>query len=619
MPGLTASTCSVFSEEDRQWTGHYCEAFVGEECDLLESTLRTPEKEPVQEDLNCNVGSETSTIAKNSPWKLTDERGVLTSTDRKQDGLGRTVKCPHHFGHRVKKCLEPYWSLAALFSPTRNPRLLMNDVLTKQLCLHFEMALVCLHSALTECPSAVNVKHVQSKLGSDWAMETRDLCLGQSETLSNQLLDDPQQAEDEGYYEYYEYYDTMEKTPEKSEQTSGSAVAIPGGSRSACRRPLRLSAAGLAEAVSAEIGMAAHNDHARDVVDETEIRRKAYRWCKDSIGGVWTKITSDEMMMEPVSGGMSNYLYLCRLPKGVKPLHDEPYQVLLRIYGHVTTSNMDILVHNSVVFALLSEKRLGPKPYGMFFDGRIEEFILARPLKHTDLSKPEIMKMVAEKLAAFHSLDMPLCKKPRWMFAIIKQWISEIQNNFSGHSKREKGGERETILRLQAIDMEKEEIVSKVESPVVFCHNDLQEGNILYNAAEKDVERRMTIIDWEYGNYNHRGFDLANHFCEWAIGYDTTSFTIEPERYPSRQQQYSFFRHYLKAYGQEDVTDEDLRKMYAEVNTLALASHFLWGCWATVQGHSSSIDFCYWDYAVSRFESYFTLKEQLPRILKDDA
>ena len=37
------------------------------------------------------------------------------------------------------------------------------------------------------------------------------------------------------------------------------------------------------------------------------------------------------------------------------------------------------------------------------------------------------------------------------------RWISEIQNNFSGHSVKEKAGaESETILRLQAIDMEKE-------------------------------------------------------------------------------------------------------------------------------------------------------------------
>ncbi|XP_025086431.1 choline/ethanolamine kinase-like isoform X2 [Pomacea canaliculata] len=369
--------------------------------------------------------------------------------------------------------------------------------------------------------------------------------------------------------------------------------------------------------------MASQKDDKRDTIDETEIRTKAHRWCKDSIGGAWSKITADEMIMDHVSGGMSNYLYLCRLPNCVKPLDQEPDQVLLRIYGHITTSNMDVLVHNSVVFALLSEKRLGPKPYGMFFDGRIEEFIMAKPLTHTDLSRPEIMQMVAEKLAAFHSLDMPLCKEPRWMFNIIKRWISEIQNNFSGHSKKSNKGDRETILRLQAIDMEKEcdelrEIVLKLDSPVVFCHNDLQEGNILYDGTVADPDKRMTIIDWEYGNYNYRGFDLANHFCEWAISYNSNSFSMEPERYPTRQQQCIFFQHYLKALGKSNVSEETLSKMYVEVNTFAMASHFLWGTWATVQGHTSSINFCYWDYAASRFEEYFKLKEHLPTFINQN-
>ncbi|PVD33789.1 hypothetical protein C0Q70_05050 [Pomacea canaliculata] len=329
--------------------------------------------------------------------------------------------------------------------------------------------------------------------------------------------------------------------------------------------------------------MASQKDDKRDTIDETEIRTKAHRWCKDSIGGAWSKITADEMIMDHVSGGMSNYLYLCRLPNCVKPLDQEPDQVLLRIYGHITTSNMDVLVHNSVVFALLSEKRLGPKPYGMFFDGRIEEFIMAKPLTHTDLSRPEIMQMVAEKLAAFHSLDMPLCKEPRWMFNIIKR-----------------------------------EIVLKLDSPVVFCHNDLQEGNILYDGTVADPDKRMTIIDWEYGNYNYRGFDLANHFCEWAISYNSNSFSMEPERYPTRQQQCIFFQHYLKALGKSNVSEETLSKMYVEVNTFAMASHFLWGTWATVQGHTSSINFCYWDYAASRFEEYFKLKEHLPTFINQN-
>lgn len=38
----------------------------------------------------------------------------------------------------------------------------------------------------------------------------------------------------------------------------------------------------------------------KDVVDDSEVRIKAHRWCKDSIGGAWSKINPDEMMMEHV-------------------------------------------------------------------------------------------------------------------------------------------------------------------------------------------------------------------------------------------------------------------------------------------------------------------------------
>jgi choline/ethanolamine kinase len=75
-----------------------------------------------------------------------------------------------------------------------------------------------------------------------------------------------------------------------------------------------------------------------------------------------------------------------------------------------------------------------------------------------------------------------------------------------------------------------------VNSPVVFCHNDLQEGNILMREGSGDV----VVIDFEYSAYNYRGFDFANHMCEWMYDYTTTQppfFTANTAAYPSVQQQ----------------------------------------------------------------------------------
>ncbi|CAL1543165.1 unnamed protein product [Lymnaea stagnalis] len=360
----------------------------------------------------------------------------------------------------------------------------------------------------------------------------------------------------------------------------------------------------------------------KDIITDDLVRRKAFRWCQDSIGGAWLQLSSDkDLQIEPVGGGMSNYLYLISLPDGTRPHCSEPTQVLLRIYGQISKSTLDFLVHNSVVFALLAERKLGPKPYGMYHDGRIEEFIKARPLKPDDLRKPDVMDMVAEKLAQFHSLDMPLCKKPRWFKSLVRGWIKDIQNNFASNST--------TIARLlkmsPSFDMDTEfnellKTANDLNCPIVFCHNDLQGGNILLAEKATPLTPRMTIIDWEYGHYNYRGFDLGNHFNEWMFDYSMAGqpgFEWVAANYPSKEMQYQFFRSYLRASGKEEITKADLTSIYKETNTLALHSHFTWGVWAMVQAQTSSIDFDYSAYALTRFESYFKLKKNLPQIIAE--
>lgn len=51
-----------------------------------------------------------------------------------------------------------------------------------------------------------------------------------------------------------------------------------------------------------------------------------------------------------------------------------------------------------------------------------------------------------------------------------------------------------------------------MKSPSVFCHNDLLLGNVIYTEALNKV----TFIDYEYAEYNYQGFDIGNHFTEFA-------------------------------------------------------------------------------------------------------
>lgn len=56
------------------------------------------------------------------------------------------------------------------------------------------------------------------------------------------------------------------------------------------------------------------------------------------------------------------------------------------------------------------------------------------------------------------------------------------------------------------------DVVSQINSPVVFAHNDLLLGNILYN----DCDNRVNFIDYEYADYNYQAYDIGNHFAEFA-------------------------------------------------------------------------------------------------------
>lgn len=75
---------------------------------------------------------------------------------------------------------------------------------------------------------------------------------------------------------------------------------------------------------------------------------------------------------------------------------------------------------------------------------------------------------------------------------------------------------RESILpSLEELKLEFNQlytIVSKIKSPVVFAHNDLLLGNILYN----NCDNRVIFIDYEYADYNYQAYDIGNHFAEFA-------------------------------------------------------------------------------------------------------
>uniref|UniRef100_A0A8C8ME18 ethanolamine kinase n=1 Tax=Oncorhynchus tshawytscha TaxID=74940 RepID=A0A8C8ME18_ONCTS len=336
-----------------------------------------------------------------------------------------------------------------------------------------------------------------------------------------------------------------------------------------------------------------YRDGRTEVVD-MDMKGRAFAWCRDFLSGSWKSIPEADFQISIVSGGLSNLLFMCSLPDHAHTIGDEPRRVLLRVYGAIL-QGVDSLVLESVMFAILAERALGPRLYGIFPEGRLEQYLPSNRLRTEQLFVPELSAEIASKMARFHRMVMPFNKEPKWLFGTIGRYMDQVMNLKFAREAHVKKYNKLIKYDLPAELESLRVLLSATPSPVVFCHNDVQEGKGL-----------------------SLGFDFGNHFCEWCYDYTYNQwpfYKCTPDNYPSREQQLHFIRNYLEETGgySESTMHEDQARieqdLLVEANRFAMASHFLWGLWSIIQARISKIEFGYMDYAQSRFDAYFKQKK----------
>nr|XP_045008501.1 choline/ethanolamine kinase isoform X1 [Jaculus jaculus] len=297
-----------------------------------------------------------------------------------------------------------------------------------------------------------------------------------------------------------------------------------------------------------------------------DAERRAYQWCREYLGGAWRRVRPEELRVCPVSGGLSNLLFRCSLPEHLPSVGEEPREVLLRLYGAIL-QGVDSLVLESVMFAILAERSLGPQLYGVFPEGRLEQYLPSRPLKTRELREPVLSAAIATKMAHFHGMEMPFTKEPHWLFGTMERYLKQIQDLPST------GLPQMNLVEMYSLKDEMNnlrKLLDATPSPVVFCHNDIQEGNILLLSEPENADSLM-LVDFEYSSYNYRGFDIGNHFCEWVYDYtheEWPFYKARPTDYPTRGQQLHFIRHYLAEIKKsETLSPEEQKKLEEDLLT----------------------------------------------------
>ncbi|XP_060175642.1 probable ethanolamine kinase isoform X1 [Lycium barbarum] len=372
--------------------------------------------------------------------------------------------------------------------------------------------------------------------------------------------------------------------------------------------------------------------------------------CKDLFNR-WSCLDDSHFSVETVSGGITNLL----LKVSVREDDGKNESMTVRLYG----PNTECVINRErelQAIQYLSAAGFGAKLLGVFGNGIVQSFIDARTLTPSDLRNPKLAAEIAKQLRKFHQVEIPGSKEPQVWNDVLKfftkgasftehspvilyyreiihprldnmygpssltDWkacteltattkdplMRECFSIFIASTLQFDDGEKkikyETILFQEVHNeiIELKELTDRLNAPVVFAHNDLLSGNLMLN----EDKGKLYFIDFEYGSYNYRGFDIGNHFNEYA-GYDC-DYTL----YPSKDEQFHFFRHYLDSDRPNEISDKDLDALYVETSSYMLASHLYWALWALIQAKMSPIDFDYISYFFRRYNEYKKQKEK---------
>ncbi|XP_010254375.1 PREDICTED: probable ethanolamine kinase [Nelumbo nucifera] len=323
-----------------------------------------------------------------------------------------------------------------------------------------------------------------------------------------------------------------------------------------------------------------------------QMKPRIIELCKDMFKK-WSQLDESHFSIETVSGGITNLL----LKVSVREYSGDD-TVTVRLYGPSTEYVID-RERELKAIRYLSAAGFGAKLLGVFGNGMVQSFINARTLSPSDMRNPKLAAEIARQLCKFHQVEIPGSREPQLWNDILKFLEKASALEFDDSEKQRKY-ETISFKEVQDAIFELKDLTDLLDAPVVFAHNDLLSGNLMLN----DDEEKLYFIDFEYGSYSYRGYDIGNHFNEYA------GFDCDYSLYPDKDAQYHFFRHYLQPEKPQEVSVEDLEALYVETNSFMLASHLYWALWALIQAKMSPIDFDYLSYFFLRYNEYKTQKDK---------
>jgi choline kinase len=211
------------------------------------------------------------------------------------------------------------------------------------------------------------------------------------------------------------------------------------------------------------------------------------------------QITPNTLTVRKVSGSLTNAVFFVSCPSVPKTP-----TLLLRIYGPSSGALISRPRELRTLHALSSQYRIGPKVYGTFLNGRIEEYFDSVTLTPADLRDQKMSRLIGARMAELHSVDIAVVEEDSLpegemgglevglgVMSTVKSWLAPARQvlalpSFPDESRKQLDIDRfEEEWRRYTRWLSRTE---KTEGPSrrVFSHNDAQAGNLLRLTKPKE-------------------------------------------------------------------------------------------------------------------------------------
>lgn len=339
---------------------------------------------------------------------------------------------------------------------------------------------------------------------------------------------------------------------------------------------------------------------------------------------------AESLKIKTITGGITNALYCI---SGLSPFKDCD-SVLLRVFGAEGMIDRDV---ETCTFAKLAEAGIAPHYHGRFANGRVEGWLENfTPLVVMDFQIKSNMEAIAKQMARLHHGFRIPEELQEWhdrsqpgLWKQIFSWMEQAKGIDPIHGYKSKGDSdrAKRLLNLPLIEKElmwvKDSVVPP-DSQVAFCHNDLLPANVMKHSETGEIR----LIDFEYGGVNYVGFDIANHFNEFAGGTEKKSGEPDYSLFPDESEQRLFISAYvgeslslLDGTAIDDIRDvsvwqqEEVQSLLKQVHAFVLVNHLYWGLWAVNQAATEGTEnFDYLAYAGHRLNRFAEEKGKVANV-----